>query len=46
MKIRSFIKKGIAVSMMAVMAFLLPATPLHETQVQAASNVGEYIKEV
>ena len=46
MKIRSCIKKGIAVSMMAVMAFLLPATPLHETQVQAASKAGEYIKEV
>ena len=47
-KTGSFLKRGIAAGMMAVMAFMLPATPLHETQVQAAEvrSTGEFIKEV
>ena len=45
---RSFIKKGLAVFMMFVMMFMLPATPLAETHVKAAeANRGvEYIKEL
>ena len=44
----SFLKRGIAVAMMAVTAFMLPATPLHVSNVQAAEvkSSGEYIKEV
>ena len=47
-KFKSFCKRGIAVGMMAVMAFMLPATPLHESEVKAAEvhSTGEYIKEV
>ena len=43
----SFVKRGIAIGMMAVMAFMLPATPLHESHVQAAeAHSCEYIKEL
>ena len=47
-KFTSFVKKGIAVGMMAVMAFMLPATPLHESEVQAATvkSTGEFLKDV
>ena len=44
----SFWKRGLAAGMMAVMAFMLPATPLHESHVRAAEvkSSVEYIKEV
>ena len=47
-KIKTITKRGIAAGMMAVMAFMLPATPLHETQVQAAEvrSADEFIKDV
>ena len=47
-KFASFVKKGIAVGMMAIMAFMLPATPLHESEVQAATvkSTGEFLKDV
>ena len=45
---RSIRKRGLAVCMMLVMAFMLSATPLHESNVQAATvkSASEYIKEV
>ena len=47
MKAGSLVKRIIAVGMMAVTAFMLPATPLHETAVKAAeSRTGAYIKEM
>ena len=44
----SLLKRGIAVTMIAVTAFMLPASPLQVSGVQAAEvkSTGEYIKEV
>ncbi len=41
-------KRGLAACLMFIMAFMLSATPLYESKVQAASikSSGEYIKEV
>ena len=45
---KSLWKRGLAVCMMTVMAFMLPATPLYDSEVKAAEvrSAGEYIKEV